>query len=403
MYTFHKLISPHNFTPGNSPQFIRIHDVGTVSPARNNAQYFYGGFRAASAHLFVDPTEVWQVVEYHNSSWDVGDGFKNGRWTTPITNFNGISIEGCLSAPLTMEDATFENMVDVTKKLMKQFNIPAERVVRHFDASGKMCPGSMSFNNWEKWKEFKRRISTTEIEKPSKIHYGHIDKYAVGSREINIEGWFLSTNTVNETYPYLLFMDGDGKEITRLKAERVLRPDLRKHFPTVANWHQSGFRVKTVTPDILKGKGFKILARMAQTPGGEKPLYEFYLDGEYSATSKLTAGHIDNLKVDSETGVLNVSGWHFGDNIYKGLHRHLFVIDANTNKEIRRVKIKDVARPDVQKAYPQYYLASDSGFDVKVDVKDLVGAKIKIMTRYSTDENGNKSVNEKWFEKVYNF
>lgn len=399
MYTFHKLITPYNFTAGNSPQWIRIHDVGTVSSARNNAQYFFSGYRAASAHLFVDSTEVWQVVDYHNSSWDVGDGFRNGRWTTLITNFNGISIEGCLSAPLTMEDATFENMIAVTKKLMKEFNIPAERVVRHHDASGKRCPGAFSANNWAKWNEFKRRISTTEIAKPSKVHYGHIDRYAVGSREITIEGWFLSTNTANETYPYLLFMDGDGKEITRLKAERVLRPDLRKHFPMVANWHQSGFKVKTVTPDILKGRGFHILARMAQTPGGEKPLYEFYLNGEYSATSKLTVGHIDNLKVEND--VLKVSGWHFGDNIYKGLHRYLFVLDAKTHVELKRIKMDNIARPDVQKAYPQYFLANESGFNINLNVKMLRNRDIKIMTRYAADELGNKTVNEKLFNQVF--
>lgn len=236
-------------------------------------------------------------------------------------------------------------------------------------------------------------------QKKEDTFYGHIDRYAVGSREIDIEGWFLTTDSVNETYPYILFMDGNGKEITRLKAERVLRPDLKAHFPHTANWHQSGFKIKTVMPDILKGKGFRMLARMAQTPTGEKPLYEFYFDGEFSATSKLTAGHIDNLRVEDD--VLKVSGWHFGDNIYKGLHRYLFVLDAKTHIELKRIKIENVARPDVQKAYPQYFLANESGFDVSLNVPTLRNRDVKIMTRYSSDELGNKTVNEKLFNQVF--
>ena len=42
---------------------------------------------------------------------------------------------------------------------MKELNIPAERVIRHYDASRKNCPASMRNNNWAKWKEFKQLIT----------------------------------------------------------------------------------------------------------------------------------------------------------------------------------------------------------------------------------------------------
>lgn len=398
-FTVHKLITPYNFTPGNNPQFLRIHDVGTVSSARNNALYFSGGFRGASAHWFVDDIEAWQVVEEYNSSWDVGDGFVNGRWVSPYTNFNGISIEICLDAEGHISDAAFENAIALAKIIMARRGITPDRVVRHFDASGKRCPGAMAANNWAKWHEFKRRISTTEVPKPSKVHFGSVDKYAVGSRQIEITGWFLSTDSINEVYPYILFMDGNGKEITRLKAERVLRPDLGAHFPKTANWHKSGFHIKTITPDILKGKGFRMLARMAKKESGEDILYEFYLDGVYSATSKLTTGNIDS--VDTNGGEFKAKGWHFGDNIYAGLHRWAFLLDADTRKELARVPIKSVRRQDVQNVYPQYYMADQSGFDVRFQVPELRGIEVMLLTRYSADEAGNKTVNEHLFNKRF--
>ena len=53
----------------------------------------------------------------------------------------------------------FEKAIELTKHLMKELNIPAERVVRHYDASRKSCPASMMDNNWSLWKKFKERLT----------------------------------------------------------------------------------------------------------------------------------------------------------------------------------------------------------------------------------------------------
>ncbi|MBQ2348232.1 MAG: hypothetical protein II388_07700 [Clostridia bacterium] len=46
---------------------------------------------------------------------------------------------------------------------MEQYGIPAERVIRHYDVSGKLCPGIIGWNedsgNVTEWKHFKERIS----------------------------------------------------------------------------------------------------------------------------------------------------------------------------------------------------------------------------------------------------
>jgi hypothetical protein len=41
---------------------------------------------------------------------------------------------------------------------MNVLDIPAERVVRHYDASRKPCPGIMSSNNWSNWWAFKTQL-----------------------------------------------------------------------------------------------------------------------------------------------------------------------------------------------------------------------------------------------------
>lgn len=366
--------------------------------ARMTPQQLQAGF----AHWFIDESTIIRTEDTYNMAWHTANADGNANY---------IGYEVCRSTSdtktfLQAEQNTFKQVAED----LKFYGLPANRntVRLHREFVATSCP----HRSWELHGQSLNAVKDyfiSEINKymeepnkpvkPANTHYGNIDKFAVGSREIDIEGWFLSTDTNNEVYPYLLFMDGNGKEITRLKAERVLRPDLKAHFPHTANWHKSGFKVKTVTPDILKGKGFRILARMATKPTGEGILYEFYLNGEYSATAKLTAGHIDNVHIDDKH--MKISGWHFGDNITKDMHRYLFLLDAKTHVELARVKIDNVARQDVQNVYKQYYLANESGFDVTVDISKLHSRDVKIMTRYATDENGNKTANEKLFDQVY--
>lgn len=57
---------------------------------------------------------------------------------------------------------------------MKQLNIPIERVVRHYDASRKNCPASMSGNDWKLWADFKNRL--TESEDLTMTQYDELSK-----------------------------------------------------------------------------------------------------------------------------------------------------------------------------------------------------------------------------------
>ena len=50
----------------------------------------------------------------------------------------------------------------IRDSLMKELNIPIERVVRHYDASRKNCPASMSQNSWALWNTFKKRLTENE-------------------------------------------------------------------------------------------------------------------------------------------------------------------------------------------------------------------------------------------------
>ena len=152
-------ISPYNHFNYNTVTYIVEHDVGTVSTAKNNADFFYGGDRGASAHYFVHGRDIWQVVEDYHGAWHVGDGF--GAYG--ITNVNSIGIEMCLESNRKVSELTKQTTIELTKMLQSKHGVPNSRVVRHYDASRKRCPGSMADNNWAEWNAFKERINSGQI------------------------------------------------------------------------------------------------------------------------------------------------------------------------------------------------------------------------------------------------
>lgn len=142
-------------------RYIVIHDTGNKSKGANaisHFNYFNGGNRSSSADFFVDDKEVLQINDYNKYyTWQCGDG--KGKYG--ITNANSLGIEICVNSDGDYTKA-FKNAVELTKMLMKELNIPQERVVRHYDASRKNCPASMSDNNWALWKDFKKQITESE-------------------------------------------------------------------------------------------------------------------------------------------------------------------------------------------------------------------------------------------------
>lgn len=162
-----KKITPQNKTVmnGRTISYIVIHYTGNqTDTAAGNANYFYTGYRGASAHYFVDKTSIYQVVEDKDKAWAVGVNYGTNNLFNYCTNSNSISIEMC-SDQGRIADATFKNTVDLTKELMKKYHIPAERVVRHYDVCTKRCPGWPGWvpNDEHLWNTFKGYLATPAV------------------------------------------------------------------------------------------------------------------------------------------------------------------------------------------------------------------------------------------------
>lgn len=160
-YKLKKLHTKCNYEKGNSGrQYIVIHYTGnTTDTAKANANYFYNANRGASAHYFVDDTNVYEVVSPNNTSWAVGVNYGRNNLFGKCTNYNSINIEMC-STKGKISDKTFANTVALARKLMNTYSIPVSRVVRHYDVCSKICPGWTGWvgDNETIWKKFKKEL-----------------------------------------------------------------------------------------------------------------------------------------------------------------------------------------------------------------------------------------------------
>ena len=122
-------------------KYIVIHYVGSGTSKSGNAEanckYFAGGNRNASAHYFVDDGGIW---EYANPkayvTWHCGDG--HGAYG--ITNANSIGVEVCINGDKAYTTKEINFLKQLIPYLMKTYGVSASNVVRHYDASRKMCP-----------------------------------------------------------------------------------------------------------------------------------------------------------------------------------------------------------------------------------------------------------------------
>lgn len=186
-----------------SIEYIVIHyTAGTTSrsgTAYNTALMFSNPSICASADFIVDDSQIVQfnpdIGNYY--CWHCGDNknyTKGGSFYGKCRNSNSIGIEVCSSnstgtmtaandSSYYFTNAVVENAVKLTQHLMKLYNIPAERVIRHYDVSGKFCPGIIGWNadsgSEIKWKEFKKQLGNagTETEDEKKLYRVQIGAY----------------------------------------------------------------------------------------------------------------------------------------------------------------------------------------------------------------------------------
>lgn len=187
----------YNFSSrnNNTIEYIVIHDTGNKSKgadANAHFNFFNTADRQSSAHYFVDDIQILRIIKDKDKSWHCGDG--KGRYG--IRNENSIGIEMCINIDSDF-NTTINNTIELTAYLMNKYNIPIENIVRHYDASRKICPNIMSKNNWILWDEFKDNL------------YSFYNNMIKNDNNINTNISDNITNFIDNVYRAFLYREPD--------------------------------------------------------------------------------------------------------------------------------------------------------------------------------------------------
>ena len=153
-------------------KYIVLHYTGnkTDSAMANTNCFARQHDRKAGAHYFVDENQVVQSVPDNVVAWSVGGARQSksgGTFYGKCTNHNSISIEMCSTAGV-IPYKTIKLASALTAELMTKYHVPKEHVIRHYDVTGKACPGWAGWlgSNAHEWKMFKDALGSTKGETP---------------------------------------------------------------------------------------------------------------------------------------------------------------------------------------------------------------------------------------------
>lgn len=128
----------------NSCSYITVHDTGNKAAgadAKAHANYIKSIKEKTSWHYTVDDREIYRHIPDCEKSYHTSDKFANE---------NSIAIELCVNSDGDFEK-TLSNAAWLVRELSGKYNIGKENIRRHFDWTGKKCPGSLMDSGWEKF------------------------------------------------------------------------------------------------------------------------------------------------------------------------------------------------------------------------------------------------------------
>lgn len=160
-------------------QFIVCHYLG-VPNADNPDLYESGGTRGYGGHYNIERNgQIYKAADPKTAVvWQCGGGLQGDgghKFYKICTNYNSIGIECgvCYTDKSTKEgdgdsnkwyftEETQESIVWLVSKLMDEYGISDDHVIRHYDVTGKICPNPYVKNNGKNgnwtWTEFKNNL-----------------------------------------------------------------------------------------------------------------------------------------------------------------------------------------------------------------------------------------------------
>ena len=143
-----------------TPTSITIHNTGNIdASAQNNHNYMRNinksGERIASWHFTCGWDKIIQAIPTNKKAYHAGNSTGNNT---------SIGIEICMYKDKEKQRQAYMNAIALVKILMSYHKLDINKVKRHKDWSGKLCPAWLIEGKYGyTWTWFKEQIKTTTI------------------------------------------------------------------------------------------------------------------------------------------------------------------------------------------------------------------------------------------------
>ncbi|MBR5265683.1 MAG: N-acetylmuramoyl-L-alanine amidase [Clostridia bacterium] len=157
----------------SAPRFVVVHDTANTSKSADAmAHWRYFGDKSAKAsyNFIADDKVILECVTPPLAAYHAGVG-KSGKYgdgkVSEITNYNSIGVSYCVNKGGDVKAAA-RNCAIAAAYACVEYDIPIENMVRHYDVTGKICPGTMYRNEvglgenavpWGDWVAFRAMVA----------------------------------------------------------------------------------------------------------------------------------------------------------------------------------------------------------------------------------------------------
>ncbi len=386
--------------------YIILHETANPkSTGRNEATYMHNNYQNAYTQFIVGDGLVYQVGAPGYVAW----GALNGNPYSPV------QIELQHTSDPVLFNKNYAIYIELARDMANKYGIPLSldtggagtKGIKthnwitqnyggdHTDPYGYLA--SMGVSKAKLASDLASGVSgsSTPVAPANPDNRGSIDKFEVSNGKLFVKGWYISRSITHE-YAYFFIMDSNThKEIARYPLTFAKRPDVAKAYPNYTTPELSGFTISEDVSGALMNKNVYFKLRYTNEKNGDGNGTSDWDTTSYTIPPQGTQSSLDvwNQQGDNIVG----HGWHtimYGNSLP---YRYAILMDANTNKELERLVIKPVARPDVAKLFPTYTHPETSGFHVMFNTKKYKGKKVFLITRYASKNTGEGIVIDRRF------
>ena len=234
-----------------------------------------------------------------------------------------------------------------------------------------------------------------------------LDNISYTGNGLHVSGWFATDNIDAMPNLFLILWDNTAnKQAASMLVNNVARPDVAGVYPHIKNAANSGFNANFTNVALVPGHQYTLVGRYSSNSAGNggdgANTTVWFTNKKYTFNiNRTNAGNFDGYTF--KDGKLNVSGWHANDMSAIEKNHWLILLDSSDhNREVQRIQVSNVARPDVANAYRSVMTAGNSGFNAQFDLSKLqAGHTYTLVSRYAVDPNNAAQYTDYWFNNAF--